>query len=277
MFLRSGHVAALPPPIEVGDTIKMVRNGSGSITLKNVSVLTPSTKNIPNKNSPARLLVRDLSLHLPEGSRLLIMGSSGCGKSSLLRVIAGLWTGGTGEVHRTDDTGTFFAPQRPYCTLGTLRDQLLYPNVTLADGSVSDDYLLGILDAVQLAELPGRMGGLDTIRDYSDVLSLGEQQRLAFGRLLVSKPTLAILDEATSAVSFATERHLYDILGGTGATIVSVGHRPSLLEYHDRCLRLEGDGVWKFSDVEENGNAKKFYEEAMSSYAPTESSVASKN
>jgi ABC-type uncharacterized transport system fused permease/ATPase subunit len=160
-----------------------------------------------------RTLIRDLSLSVPPSKHLLVVGNSGAGKSSLLRAIAGLWRTGTGEIERGPLGSIFFLPQKPYCPLGTLRDQLLYPTVN-ATGAYSNSELLDVLDAADLPLLAGRAGdgdkeaGLDAVRDWGAVLSLGEQQRLSFARLLVNKPALAICDEATSALDLVSERKM---------------------------------------------------------------------
>jgi vitamin B12/bleomycin/antimicrobial peptide transport system ATP-binding/permease protein len=231
-----------------------------------------------------RVLIQDLTLTLEEGANMLIVGASGAGKSSLLRAIAGLWTSGSGSITRPCDDEVFFLPQRPYCSLGSLKDQLLYPSIDELDGlgeypdgielrrshflkqPPTDQELLDILEKVDLKELPARaspdgdpMNGLKAELDWSNTLSLGEQQRLAFGRLLVNRPRLVILDEATSALDMVAEAKMYTLLrnmaqntfkdgkwSGPGLTYISVGHRPSLLTYHDKRLRLggtESDGV----------------------------------
>jgi putative ATP-binding cassette transporter len=126
--------------------------------------------------------------------------------------------------------------------LGSLRNQLLYPNT---EREVSDTELQKILEQVNLADLGERVGGFDAELDWADVLSLGEQQRLAFARLLISKPRYAILDEATSALDLRNEALLYENLQRTETTFVSVGHRSSLLQYHQQVLELSGDSRWQ--------------------------------
>ena len=133
-----------------------------------------------------------------------------------------------------------FLPQRPYCALGSLRRQLVYPR-TVEDAGLGDAALIAALGAVQLDRLAAT--DLDQVRDWGDELSLGEQQRLAFARVLLAEPTLCILDEATSALDLANEGVMYDALAALpGITYVSVGHRPSLKRYHARRLRLYGAG-----------------------------------
>jgi putative ATP-binding cassette transporter len=189
-----------------------------------------------------RTLVEDLSLELAAGQGLLVMGPSGCGKSSLLRAIAGLWDSGTGTIIRPESNQILFLPQRPYMVLGTLRDQLLYPNTHL---EVEDEHLKQVLEQVNLAGLEERFGGFDAQEDWADVLSLGEQQRLTFARLLLNKPNYAILDEATSALDLDNEERLYQHLQAKGTTFLSVGHRATLANYHQSLLELSQDRTWQ--------------------------------
>ncbi|MEP0920784.1 ABC transporter ATP-binding protein/permease [Leptolyngbya sp. ST-U4] len=197
-----------------------------------------------------RTLIEDLTIKLPSGSGLLVMGPSGCGKSSLLRAIAGLWNSGKGTIECPEPKEILFLPQRPYMVLGTLRDQLLYPNTEL---ELDDDRLKQVLEQVNLGGLEERFDGFDTEQDWGDVLSLGEQQRLTFARLLLNKPRYVILDEATSALDLENEERLYQHLKAlqgnsaneTGTTFLSVGHRATLANYHQSVLQLAIDQTWK--------------------------------
>jgi vitamin B12/bleomycin/antimicrobial peptide transport system ATP-binding/permease protein len=197
-----------------------------------------------------RTLIEDLSVQVPQGEGLLVMGPSGCGKSSLLRAIAGLWNSGSGKILRPDpaqETGQIlFLPQRPYMVAGTLRDQLLYPNTGL---DIEDAQLKQVLEQVNLADLDQRFGGFEAQPDWGDVLSLGEQQRLTFARLLLNQPKYAILDEATSALDLANEAQLYDLLKVSGITFLSVGHRATLANYHQQVLESEGK-TWQPKSAE---------------------------
>ncbi len=207
--------------------------------------LTDMTLFIPNG---ARTLLSDLNFYLDKGENLVIVGRSGVGKSSLLRAIAGLWTEGRGRVQRPSLDDIFFLPQKPYMLLGSLRSQLLYPRL---DRIVHDRELQDVLDVVHLPDLVERVGGLDVELDWGDVLSLGEQQRLAFARLLVNHPRFAVLDEATSALDVANESNLYKKLQELGVQYISVGHRTTILAFHNRVLDLQGPAHWRLLPVDD--------------------------
>jgi vitamin B12/bleomycin/antimicrobial peptide transport system ATP-binding/permease protein len=195
-----------------------------------------------------RTLVRDLTMDAGSEVNLLVVGQSGVGKSSLLRAIAGLWTQGQGVIKRPPLGQIFFLPQKPYMLLGSLREQLLYPRI---DNEISESELREILKAVRLEDLSERVGGFDVELDWADVLSLGEQQRLAFARLLVNRPGYAVLDEATSALDVENEANLYGRLKSLGIQYISVGHRPSVLNFHNRVLELLEQNKWRLLSVDE--------------------------
>jgi putative ATP-binding cassette transporter len=189
-----------------------------------------------------RWIVKQLTAAVRPGESLMIVGPSGSGKSSLLRAIAGLAGAGSGTIARPGLNHMLFLPQRPYMVAGSLRDQLLYP---LTNRYQFDEELLDILERVNLSRLAEQYGGLDAQADWGHVLSVGEQQRLAFARVLVAKPRFVVLDEATSALDEPNEQRLYQLLSSTAAAYLSVSHRDALREYHHHVLELYGDGRWQ--------------------------------
>lgn len=196
--------------------------------------------------SGTRTLLNELNIDLQKNDNLVIVGQSGVGKSSLLRAIAGLWTQGEGTVKRPALEDIFFLPQKPYMLLGSLRSQLLYPRL---NRQVADEMLEEVLTTVKLDDLPERVGGYDVELDWADVLSLGEQQRLAFARLLINRPRYAVLDEATSALDVENETNLYRRLQEYEINYISVGHRPTILQFHDRVLDLQGPDRWRLLPI----------------------------
>ena len=189
-----------------------------------------------------RTLIRDLSLEVAANQRLLVVGPSGCGKTSFLRLVSGLWPAAAGTVQRPPVGELMFIPQKPYMLLGSLREQLCYPQAT---DRFSDAQLRHVLEEVRLPELVRRYPDLDIKQDWPRLLSLGEQQRLAFARLLLNSPRFVVLDEATSALDVGTEKRLYELLVQRDMAFVSVGHRPTLKNYHDTVLELDGSGAWR--------------------------------
>jgi putative ATP-binding cassette transporter len=213
------------------------RRPGGELALESLTLHPPQSE---------RVLIRELSLVLKPGDALLITGDSGCGKSSLLRAIAGLWHTGSGVIHHPPLENFFFLPQQPYLQSGTLRSQLIYPS---AKSGLSDEQLLEILEQVHLPRLAERVGGLDAVHDWDKLLSVGEQQRLAFGRVLVHAPGIVILDEATSALDSANEASLYGRLRASGTTLISIAHRAAVLRHHTHVLRLTGEGGWEVHEA----------------------------
>jgi vitamin B12/bleomycin/antimicrobial peptide transport system ATP-binding/permease protein len=218
-------------------TIKTIEENH--LAFENVTLQTPNYEQV---------IVEDLSLSVQPGEGLLIVGPSGRGKSSLLRAIAGLWNAGTGRLVRPPLEEVLFLPQRPYIILGTLREQLLYPST---NRQMSDQELEEVLQQVNLQNLLSRVNGFDTEVPWENILSIGEQQRLAFARLLVTHPSFTILDEATSALDLKNEGSLYQQLQSTKTTFISVGHRESLFDYHQWVLELAQDSSWQLVTVQD--------------------------
>ncbi len=213
---------------------------SSSLKIANLSLHTPG--------DASRQLFSGISLTVNTGERLLIVGPSGAGKTSLLRAIAGLWKSGTGTISRNPLNEAFFIPQRPYCVQGSLREQLLYPRET-EGAQISDAQLQQALQQVGLGELPGKVGGFDAVRNWSDLLSVGETQRVAFARLFLSAAKLILIDEGTASMDIAMERRMMRLVCERNCIIVSVGHRPSLLEYHDKVLHMDADGTYAVEEA----------------------------
>jgi vitamin B12/bleomycin/antimicrobial peptide transport system ATP-binding/permease protein len=197
-----------------------------------------------NVRTPANaLLVENLSLALSQGAALLIRGKSGIGKTTLLRAVAGIWPYVDGKIVRPLDEQTLFLPQKPYLPLGTLRQALYYPAAMR-----TDDTAAAVLRQCQLGHLVAR---LDEVDDWTRILSLGEQQRLAIGRVLLNRPQMVFLDEASSAMDEGLEHAMYQLLRQSlpTAILVSVGHRSSLLGFHTQELELRADGRWHLRDL----------------------------
>ena len=196
-----------------------------------------------------RELLKKLSLQLQNSKSLLVTGSSGCGKSTLLRTLAGIWVYASGKISLPSNSRVMFLPQKPYLPLGTLRRALVYPSAE--KDAPSDEKLKQTL---RLVDLPALTDKLDAADDWSRILSLGEQQRLAFARVLLSKPDYIFLDEATSALDEPRELEMYELLRAElpKITIVSVGHRSTLFKMHDVELNLDGTGNYVLRNIRDD-------------------------
>ncbi len=180
------------------------------------------------------IVITDANTHIARGEKVLIVGPSGSGKSTLFRAIAGIWPWGSGQIALPDRSRMMFMPQRPYLPLGTLRMALAYPAATRKFSAAT---IRAVLDRCGLQHLADR---LDETERWDRVLSVGEQQRLAFGRLLLHKPDWVFMDEATSALDEEGQTSMMGLFRQelAGTTLVSIAHRPGLNAFHDRTLTL---------------------------------------
>lgn len=198
------------------------------------------------------ILVRELTFEVRSGQNVLVCGPNGCGKSSLFRILGELWPTWGGRLTKPPRGKLFYIPQRPYMTLGTLRDQIIYPHTheeMKRRGHVDSD-LLRYLELVQLPYLQARERGLDAVEDWIDVLSGGEKQRIAMARLFYHNPQFAILDECTSAVSVDVEGSMYQYCKKAGITLFTVSHRKSLWKHHEYFLQFDGRGSYEFGPID---------------------------
>ena len=199
-------------------------------------------KDLSISNPFGKTLIENLNLTLLQGSTLLIQGNSGVGKTTLLRTVAGLWAYSKGDVYCP--THQLFLSQKPYLPQGSLLTALAYPN---EEKAFNRDEMIEVLKQVSLGHLQDR---LDQEQDWTRILSLGEQQRLAFARLLLHKPNVAFLDEATASMDEGLEDNMYRLLKERlpNTTVISVGHRSTLQAFHQQQLMILGNGKWRFTD-----------------------------
>ncbi|XP_047986062.1 ATP-binding cassette sub-family D member 3 [Leguminivora glycinivorella] len=204
------------------------------------------------------VLIKELSFEVKSGINVLVCGPNGCGKSSMFRMLGELWPIFGGTLTKPPKGKLFYVPQRPYMTLGTLRDQVIYPQTReeMVRRGRTDAQLNRFLEIVQLAYLTSREGGWDAVEDWMDVLSGGEKQRIAMARLFYHEPQFAILDECTSAVSVDVEGQMYQYCREMGISLFTVSHRKSLWKHHDHYLQMDGRGGYVFEEID--GDTQEF-------------------
>lgn len=228
-----------PPELySLADNQGTIHSGFDGVRLENVPIVAPSL--YPRGGDE---LIESLSFIVRSGEHLLICGPNGVGKSAIPRIIAGLWPVYRGLVSRPRNLGAdgiMYLPQRPYLSVGTLRDQVIYPHTELDMHEIgeTDEKLQAVLQEAHLGYLPAREGGWNTRKEWKDVLSGGEKQRMAIARLFYHEPRYAFIDEGTSAVSSDVEGLLYERAKEKGITLITISTRASLKKYHTYNLNL---------------------------------------
>jgi ATP-binding cassette subfamily D (ALD) protein 3 len=201
---------------------------------------------VPITTPSGDTLIESMTFTVKRGMNCLITGPNGCGKSSMFRILGDLWPLHGGTVRKPPQSEMFYVPQRPYLPLGTLRHQIIYPDQA---SSLDDAQLLTLLERVHLGYLVEREGGWDAVRDWTEVLSGGEKQRVAMARLFYHRPMFAVLDECTSAVSIDVEGDMYEYAKLLHITLFTISHRPSLFRFHDHLIRFDGHGGYTFQPM----------------------------
>ncbi|CUM67165.1 uncharacterized protein PRCAT00004858001 [Priceomyces carsonii] len=230
---------------------------SQGVRFENIPIIIPSFE-----GSHSARLIDKLNFLISENKNLLILGSNGCGKTSIARVIARLWPLYSGLLSKPDDEQLFFLPQKSYFTNGNLRDQIIYPYSydDMLSMGYNDDHLYHILREVKLEYLLTREGNFNVKKDWKDVFSGGEKQRISIARVLFKNPKFVILDESTNAVSTDVEDYLFELLQRKKITFITLSHRPLLMKYHDFILEIKNDAgdpdKWEFYDLTSGENLK---------------------
>lgn len=247
--IKAGHFEKTLVQDESSSDQLQLMNGRGEIIESediefiNVPIITPG----------GSVLVPALSFSMHRGDHVLVVGPNGCGKSSLFRILGGLWPVYGGIVKKPPLSQVFYVPQRPYLSAGSLRQQIIYPDSLriMRSKGITDSDLFEILKTLDLDHLVGSFDkGWDAEAEWRDVLSGGLQQRVAMARLFYNRPKYAILDECTSSVTLEMEKVMYEHAKALGITLMTVSHRRSLWKYHERILQFDGQGKYIFTRLD---------------------------
>lgn len=232
----------------------VIKYDDNVIEFKQIPLITPA--NI--------VLAKELTLKIQHGDHLLIAGPNGCGKSSLFRILGGLWPVMSGELTLPHFENVFYLPQRAYLSKSSLKDVIIYPSTDYKHKTNKELVeILGVLDlkfllheniAIALAKdgslEVNQVNPFEVVRNWPEELSIGVQQRLAMARMYYHKPKFAVLDECTSAVSPQMEQLMYFHAQSLGISLLSVAHRSSLWHFHNYILKFRGDGTYSFSKLD---------------------------
>lgn len=233
------------------------------VRFENFPVIIPT-----QDGSEGKTLINKLNFQISQNKNLLILGANGCGKTSIARIMAGLWPLYFGLLSKPEDDDVFYLPQKTYFNNGNLRDQIIYPHSydDMLEMGYNDDHLYHILREVKLEYLLTREGNFNVKKDWKDVFSGGEKQRISIARVLFKNPKFVILDESTNAVSTDVEDYLFELLQKKKITFITLSHRPLLMKYHDFILEIktststnenDSNGVnWEFHDLTSEENLK---------------------
>lgn len=208
-------------------------------------------RDVPLRTPQGDVLAQRINLSLRPGDRMLVLGPNGCGKSSLFRVLCGLWPHAEGFIKKPESRSElFFVPQKPYLVVGSFRDQIIYPD-TVADmrlkGLNDDDLHRIVADVLMTGPLEAH-GGLDAVKEWSEVLSGGEKQRLGLARVFYQRPKFAILDECSSAINVEAEQVIFKRLLEESMGLITISHRQTLFPFHNKLLTFDGEGGAQFEE-----------------------------
>ncbi|XP_041976654.1 ATP-binding cassette sub-family D member 3 isoform X1 [Aricia agestis] len=248
--VNAGHYERTMLDKQDGGLPTIMAPGAGKIVYQDKII---KFDRVPLVTPNGDVLIHELSFEVRSGMNVLVCGPNGCGKSSMFRTLGELWPLFGGTLTKPPKGKLFYVPQRPYMTLGTFRDQVIYPQTheEMVRRGRSDEELERFLRIVQLSYLTAREGGWDAVEDWMDVLSGGEKQRIAMARLFYHEPQFAILDECTSAVSVDVEGQMYQYCKEVGISLFTVSHRKSLWAHHDHYLQMDGRGGYVFGRIDD--------------------------